>query len=139
MGYVWMAAIIVFVVVEAATFQFVSIWFAGGALGALIAYLLGASLLGQVTAFALVSALLLILSRPLVKKLVKQRKEPTNADRLIGQKALVSEDVNNDLATGKLTVNDVVWSVKSEDGSIIKKGTMVTIKAISGVKLIVAK
>ena len=139
MGYVWMAAIIAFVVVEAATFQFVSIWFAGGALGALIAYLLGASLLGQVTAFALVSALLLILSRPLVKKLVKQRKEPTNADRLIGQKALVSEDVNNDLATGKLTVNDVVWSVKSEDGSIIKKGTMVTIKAISGVKLIVAK
>ena len=139
MGYVWFIGIIIFAVLEAMTFQFVSIWFAGGSLGALIAYLFGAGLTVQIWVFALVSAVLLILTRPILKKLLKQRKEPTNADRLIGQKALITEKVNNDLSTGKLMVNDVVWSVKSEDGQIIEKGTMVTIKAISGVKLIVSK
>ena len=138
MGFVWFIGIIIFAILEAATFQFVSIWLAGGALGALIAFLLGAGPTVQVLVFALVSAVLLVLSRPLVKKMRRQ-KEPTNADRLIGQKALLTEEVNNDLSTGKLTVNDVVWSVKSEDGQPIEKGTMVTIKAISGVKLIVAK
>ena len=107
-------------------------------MGALIAFLLGAGPTVQVLVFALVSAVLLVLSRPLVKKMRRQ-KEPTNADRLIGQKVLLTEEVNNDLSTGKLTVNDVAWSVKSEDGQPIEKGTMVTIKAISGVKLIVAK
>ena len=138
MGYVWFIGIIVFAILEAVTFQFVSIWFAGGALGALIAYLLGAGLTVQIWVFALVSAVLLVLSRPLVKKM-RRRKEPTNADRLIGQKALLTEEVNNDLCTGKLSINDVVWSVKSEDGQPIEKGTMVTIKEIRGVKLIVAK
>ncbi len=139
MGYVWFIGIIVFAIIESATFQFVSIWFAGGSLGALIAYLLGADLTVQIWVFALVSAGLLILTRPFLQKVLKQRKEPTNADRLIGQKALITEEVNNDLSTGKLSINDVVWSVKSEDGQQIEKGTMVTIKAIRGVKLIVAK
>ena len=110
MGYVWFIGIIVFAILEAVTFQFVSIWFAGGALGALIAFLLGAGPTVQILVFALASAVLLVLSRPLVKKMRRQ-KEPTNADRLIGQTALLTEEVNNDLSTGKLTGEQtVVWS-----------------------------
>lgn len=139
MGYVWFLGIILFLALEAVTVQFVCIWFAGGAFGALIASLLGAEAIAQVTVFAVLSAILLILSRPLVKKKLARPGEPTNADRLIGQEALIAEEVNNTLSTGQLTINGVAWSVRSEDGSIISKGTLVTIKAISGAKLIVAK
>ncbi len=137
MAVVWGIGIIFFLILEASTVQFVCIWFAGGALGALIAALLGASSVLQVLIFAALSALCLALSRPLVRKKLALEKEPTNADRLIGQTFPLTEDVDNLQNTGCLIANGITWSVRSQDDEIIPKGTLVTVVEISGSKLIV--
>lgn len=137
MAVVWGIGIIFFLILEASTVQFVCIWFAGGALGALIAALLGASSVLQVLIFAILSAVLLALSRPLVRKKLAVKKEPTNADRLIGQTFPLTEDADNLQNTGCLVANGVTWSVRTKENEIILKGTPVTVVDISGSKLIV--
>ena len=139
MGYVWLAGIIIFFILETVTVQLVCIWFAGGALGGLIAALCGANALTQVFIFTIVSAVLLVCSRPFIKKKLDRPKEPTNADRLIGQVFPLTEEVNNTTGTGKIMVNGIEWSVKSADGSMIENNSSVKVKQISGSKLIVEK
>lgn len=139
MGVIWFVAIIAFIVVEASTVQFVSIWFAGGALVAFIAALLGASELIQWIVFVLASALLLILTRPLVKKLMKKDKAVTGTDLLIGKTAVMTKDTDNLGEQGEAKVDGKFWTAKSFDGQPIQKDSVVTIEKIEGVKLIVRK
>lgn len=136
-GLIWLAAIIVFLVLEAVTYQFICIWFAGGALGALAAYGLGASLTVQITVFVLVSVFLLIMTRPLVKKLTLGKKISTNADANIGKTAVITETVNNTLGTGRAKLEGMEWTARSSEDCIIEEGKTVTVEEISGVKLIV--
>ena len=134
---VWAVAIVVFLVLEAVTVGIASIWFALGSICALISALLGAPVWLQVLWFALISVLTLLLTRPIVRKYVNTKKQATNADRVIGMKASVREDIDNLSASGAVFCDGKEWSARSADGSTIPSGTVVEVVAIEGVKLMV--
>lgn len=136
---VWAIAIIAFGVFEGMTAQLVSIWFVIGSIAALIATICHASLPVQIVVFIAVTILALVITRPLVKKYIHPKKERTNADRVIGQVGVVTEEIDNIKATGQVKVDGKVWSARSLDGSIIPENEQITVKEISGVKLIVSK
>lgn len=135
----WTVLLIALIVIEAVTAQMVTIWFAAGAFGALIAERLGAQMWIQWVVFVAVSAVALIVTRPLARKLTKTNMQPTNADRCIGKVAVVTESINNIDAKGQVTVDGAIWSARSSDGSVIEKDEKVTVEKIDGVKLIVKK
>ena len=135
----WGVLFVFFLIAEAATVQVVSIWFAAGALSALIASLFKASPVIQLVVFIVVSVICLIFTRPLVKKFTKGKVQSTNADRFIGQTAVVIKEINNDEARGQVKVGGNVWSAMSENGEIIAEDEKVTVIKIEGVKLIVSK
>lgn len=134
----WLAAIIVFLVVEALVPGLVSLWFAFGALGAFVSALLHAPMWLQIVWFLALSILSLCLTRPLAKKYVNGKTQPTNADMVIGRECIVNEEINNLLAKGAVTVSGKVWTARSEDDDItIPAGETVVAVRIEGVKLIV--
>lgn len=134
----WIALTIVFAVIEALTLQVVTIWFAVGLLGAIIANVVHASPLIQLIVFVALSILTLVIARPYLKKFTKTKTQPTNADVCIGKQAVVTEEINNTLATGQVKIRGIVWTARSaDDGIVIPEGAVVTVKAIEGVKLIV--
>lgn len=136
---IWSAAIILFGIAEAVTAQLVSIWFLVGAIGALITAFLGGNIYIQLIVFIGVSVLALVITRPLVKKYIKPKTENTNADRVIGQNAVVVEEINNIKETGAVKADGKVWTARSENEDIIEADSIVKVKKISGVKLIVNK
>lgn len=137
MSIVWVVLMVVFLVVEAATAGLTCIWFAVGSLAALIAALFDAQLWLQIVWFLVISFVTLYFTRPLVKKYVNSRSQPTNADMMIGKEALVTEDIDNVEATGAVSVGGKVWTARSADGGRIKSGAVVSVLRIEGVKLIV--
>lgn len=137
MSIVWVVLMVVFLVVEAATAGLTCIWFAIGSLAALIAALFDAQLWLQIVWFLVISFVTLYFTRPLVKKYVNSRSQPTNADMVIGKEALVTEDIDNVEATGAVSVGGKVWTARSADGVQIKSGAVVSVLRIEGVKLIV--
>ncbi len=137
MQIIWLILLIVFAASEAATVGLTSIWFAAGALTALIAALLGGPLWVQITLFLAVSLLCLAAVRPLAKRLLNSRVEPTNADRVIGVQAQVTEDIDNIHGRGAVVIRGMTWSARSQDGGPISAGTMVKVLRIEGVKVFV--
>ena len=137
MVYVWLGLIVAFIAVEAATVNLVSIWFIGGSVAGLVCAILGAPTLLQFAVFILVSALLLALLRPQLKKYLRVKPTKTNADRLVGQEALVTEQIDNLRETGAIRINGVLWTAKSADDTQIPIGTRVVIERIEGAKVYV--
>ena len=137
--YFWLAAFVVFGVVEAATVNLVSIWFAVGALVSLIAAALGAQLWLQVTLFILATAVSLALTRPLARKLLGKRRVATTVDRILGKTCQVTEDISNTAGTGAVYVDGKTWTARSRSGAPIPAGTLVRAQAVEGVKLIVTE
>lgn len=136
----WVAALVVFLIVEAVTAGLVSIWFVFGSLVALICAALGAAVWLQIFWFVIVSVATLVLTRPLVKRYVDSRSVATNADRSIGRAAVVTERIDNLAATGAVKLDGVVWTARSTDDAVaIESGERVTVRAIEGVKLIVER
>ena len=133
----WIVLLVVLIIIEAVTAQLVTIWFAAGAAAALVAELCGLEQWLQWVIFIAVSAVALVATRPLVKKITNKTVQPTNADRCIGQTAVVTEDIINIDGKGQVNVNGVTWTARSSDGSVIKKDERVTVEKIEGVKLIV--
>ena len=139
MGILWLIAIIAFGVLESATAQFISIWFAGGAFIALISHLLGATQAVQWITFAIASAVLLILTRPMVKRLTKTDVSVTGTDMLIGKTAVMVKATDNRGEFGEVKADGKIWTANSIDGEPIDADAVVTIEKIEGVKLIVRK
>lgn len=137
MQILWLVLLIVFAASEAATVGLTSIWFAAGSLSALIAALLGGPLWVQITLFLAVSLLCMAAVRPLAKKHLNDRVEPTNADRVIGAQAQVTEDIDNIRGKGAVIIRGMTWSARSQDGGPIAAGTMVKVLRIEGVKVFV--
>ena len=137
MIYTWVALLIAFAAVELITPQLVSIWFAIGSLGALIATALKAQLWLQLLIFLVISAIMIIVSRPLYRKFIKTKLVPTNSDRVIGETAVVTESIDNIQAKGSVKVQGQLWTARSENGEVIPEGSQVTVIRIEGVKLIV--
>lgn len=136
---IWIAAIIVFGVVEAATAGLTSIWFVLGSAAALIAAVCGGPLWLQLVLFFTVSVAALAVTRPLVTKLMKKDIKPTNADRVLGGVARVTERIDNDVPTGAVYIDGKTWTARSAGGSAIEKDEMVRILRMEGVKLYVEK
>ena len=138
MAAVWLVVMVVFLVVEALVPGLVSLWFAIGALAALFAAMLGAPVWLQLVWFFVVSIVALALTRPLARKYINAKVQPTNADALIGKECVVTEDIDNIRATGAVKVSGREWTARSaDDGRGFHAGDIVTVKAIEGVKLIV--
>ena len=141
--WLWLGAIVLFGVAEMVTESMVSIWFVAGSLAALVTCMSGWSLgalapeATQVLVFAVVSALALAATRPLVRRFGKRRKVATNADRVLGRTARVTEEINNLIPTGAVYVDGKTWTARSAGGGPIPSGAMVTVLAMEGVKLIV--
>ena len=136
---IWLVLLLLFAGAEALTVGLTSIWFAAGALCALIAALLGGALWVQLTLFLAVSALCLLAVRPLARRHLNSKVEPTNADRVIGEQAQVTEDIDNIRGKGAVVIRGVAWTARSEDGSPVPAGTLVKVLRIEGVKVFVER
>ena len=128
---------ILLILIELATMGLTTIWFAGGAVAGFVASMLGANVVIQAAAFFAVSILLLFFTRPFAVRYINSNKTKTNVDGLIGQEALVLEEINNIRETGCARLEGKEWTARSMNDTVIPKDTVVTVERIEGVKLIV--
>lgn len=136
--YIWLGLMVVFLITEAVcAIHLVSIWFAAGALVAMIAAALGAKLWLQVTLFILVSGALLALLWPMVRKFLRPNLKATNIDSIIGATGLVTVTIDNMESTGQVKLNGMEWTARSTSGKIIDPHTEVKVDRIEGVKVFV--
>ena len=135
----WLIAFVALLIIEIITLGLTTVWFAVGSVAAFIAAFIGASTVVQIVVFLIVSIVLLIVTRPIVMKYFNQKRERTNAESLIGQKAIVIETIDTLHGVGRVEVGGMEWSAKTEESGQIEKDTVVSIKGIQGVKLIVEK
>lgn len=140
MSIFWLAALVIFLVIEIATMGLTTIWFAGGSLAAVIVAVVGGPLWLQITLFLVISALLLFFTRPVAVKFFNRERIKTNVDSWIGKQAIVQEQINNLKGTGRVTLDGNEWSARAEqEDQIFEPSEIVIVKAVKGVKLIVAK
>ena len=134
----WLILFVVLLGIEMATMGLTTIWFAGGALIAVLAALLHAPLVLQIALFFLVSLILLIFTRPVAVRYFNRDRIKTNVESIVGKQAIVTEEINNLQGEGRVTVNGQEWSARSiEAGKTIPMGAVVVIHGVSGVKLMV--
>lgn len=135
----WAIAFVFFIVVEIATATaLVSIWLAFGALIAMFFAIADFGFIAQLAVFVISSALLLIVTRPLVRK-IQGEKYFTNFELDVGKTAVVTERIDNSISEGRVKLDGTNWAARSEDNSIIEEGSVVTVKQVDGAKLIVSK
>lgn len=134
---IWTALLVLFVLGEAMSVGLTSIWFAAGSLAALICALLEGPWPLQIALFIAVSTLTLLAFRPLATKYFNGKVEPTNADRVIGATATVTEDIDNLKGAGQVQIGSMPWTARSESGVPIPAGSLVRVARIEGVKVYV--
>ena len=136
---IWFGLLLVFLVVEAACpFHLVSIWFAAGALVAMVAAYLGAAIWLQILLFLLVSCTLVALLWPFIQKFLNPKLKKTNVDAIIGSEGYVTADIDNIAATGQVKLGAMEWTARSTSGKVIPKGSLVRVDRIEGVKAFVS-
>ena len=134
----WLVVLVVLVIIELLTMGLTTVWFAGGALIATIASLFHAPFALQVILFLLVSAMLLFFTRPLAVKYFNKDRVRTNAESLVGRQAIVISEIDNLQGIGQVNVGGMEWSARTRmDGVKLPVGTVTTVLAINGVKLVV--
>ncbi len=133
----WAGVMIVTALIELASVQLVSIWFSAAALITFVVTMFDIPLWAQLIIFVAASLILLIATRPLVKKFLHQKAVATNADQNLGQVGVVVQTIDNLLGEGRVAVGGLDWSARSADGSVIEKGCEVVVQKIEGVKVIV--
>lgn len=134
---IWLVLMVVFLIAEASTVVMVSLWFAAGALAAMVASLLGAPIWLQVVLFLAVAAALLACLRPVVRKHFTPRLTRTNVDSVIGSRGYVTADIDNVSAVGTVKLGAMEWTARSTTGERIPAGTQVQVDKIEGVKVFV--
>jgi len=134
--WIWVALVIIFALIEVFTLGLTTVWFAIAALVMVFFSFLPVPLTAQILIFLVISALLLIFTRPLVKKKFKTGGEKTNADSLIGKHALVVKTVG-EFERGEVKINGQIWSAEAEDDTVINEGSVCEILRIEGVRLVV--
>lgn len=138
MAIMWLVLLILFLVTESATTAVTTIWFALGALVAMLAAVFQIPVWIQITLFSVVSVGLLLAVRPLLKKYVTPKKIATNIDAIVGTKGIVLEKIDNIAGTGKVKLGGMEWTARSETGEIIEEKTVICVKKIEGVKVYVS-
>ena len=137
MPFVWFVVAVILGVIEAVTVSLISVWFAIGALAAIIPAYFGVPVWGQILVFLAVSAVAFAFTKRFFKDVVKVKKQPTNSDSLIGSDGIVTTEINNLEGSGKVFISGLTWSARSEDGNNIPEGAVVTVFRIEGVTLVV--
>ena len=136
MVWIWLGVTILAIVVELLTPELVSLWFAiGGIVGIAFSFIPGLPWWGEIIIFAIVSLVLLLTLRPVLKKYLKNKNLKTNTDRLVGQEVRVLTQADFD-TLGTVKIGDVIWNVKSSDGTALLADEIVKIVEIDGNKLI---
>lgn len=135
---IWLALLIGFLILEAATVTMVSLWFAVGSLAALIVAATGGSPGFQIFVALAVSAVLLACLRPLVRKHFTPGLTKTNVDAIVGSRGYVTADIDNISATGTVKLGAMEWTARSASGEPLPKGTLVKVDRIEGVKVFVS-
>ena len=133
----WFALVVVFILAEAASVGMTSVWFALGALVAMVSGLLGAKLWLQIVLFVVVSGASLALLRPIAKKHFNAKVTRTNVDALAGKTCLVTAAIDNMQSAGQVKLGDVEWTARSSTEEPIPVGTQVRIDRVEGVKVFV--
>ena len=134
----WLIALVVFLVIEAATLGLATIWVAGGSLVALIAAMCGAGIVIQIVLFLVVSLVLLFFTRPLAVRFLNKDTLKTNVDRVVGMEGVVTAEISNLAGTGKVSLGGNMWTARTEnEGGTIPVDAVVTVLRVEGVKLIV--
>lgn len=138
--FIWLAVIIFSVIIEASTFTLVSIWFIPAALISMILAFCSVDLWIQLVVFAAVSILLIIFMKPIFKNLFGVKPIATNADAVIGERAIVTEPIDNLAGSGQVKVKGQVWTARAQDKDAkYEKDEVLSVVAIEGVKLICKK
>lgn len=133
----WLIVMVACLVVEVCTLGLASIWFAGGALLALIIALIGGPFWLQLLVFLVVSIVLLVFTRPVATKYFNQNRTKTNVESVVGKQAIVTVAIDNLKGQGQIVTDGMEWTARSLDSSVIEEGTVVVIEKIEGVKAIV--
>jgi len=136
---VWAVFMVVFLALEASTYQMISTWFAVGSAVAAVLAAMGIGITWQIVVFIIVSAICLGAMRPIALKCLKKSDLKTNADSLVGEAMLVTEEIDNIRSTGSGKLRGVEWSIRSLNGDTIPAGEKVKVEKIEGVKLIVSR
>ena len=139
MPFFWIAVTVLSVIAEANTYALVAIWFMPSALVATILAFFNVPVYVQVLVFVVLSALFIIFSRVIFGKTLRPKHTPTNADSVIGETAIVTEQVCNIENRGLVRVRGQIWSARSADGTVLEPGEVVCVISIEGVKLICRK
>lgn len=134
----WLIVSGIFFVLEMATVGFLLFWFGIGAILALITSIFTDNLVIQTAVFVISSTVLLFSTKPLVNKYLTKKSVPTNAYSIINKRGIVTTEINPIEGTGQVKIGTEIWSAKSDNDSIIEKGTEVEVLKIEGVKVIVA-
>jgi len=134
----WLIAAGIFFIVEIATTGFLIFWLGVGSIFAMITSFLTDSIIAQTIVFVVSSCILIPLTKPLADKFTGKKSVPTNSYSLINKRGIVTVDINPIEAVGQVKVNGEIWSAKTDDGTIISKGTEIEVIRIDGVKLIVS-
>lgn len=137
MVWVWLVLLAAFITIESATLALVSIWFIGGTAVALVFALCHLPIWAQCVAFVVVSTVLLTCLRPFMKKYINSKKVSTNVNALIGERAVVTEAIDNLRSQGTVKVGGNAWTARSIDDKAIPPETVVVIRKIEGVKVFV--
>lgn len=139
-GIVWIALIIVFAIIEIATVGLTSIWFAGGALAALLVYALGLGPVWQFIVFVAVSVVLLCFTRPWALKYLRPRLTRTNYEEALEENVCLTETVDNGRGTGTAVYKGQEWTARAyENGRVFEAGSIVKVKEIRGVTMYVVE
>lgn len=133
----WLVMVAVMLVIEIFTLGLTTIWFSLGAVAAAVAAGVGAPLWVQILLFSVVSVVIMILVRPFAMKVMNRDRIKTNIEEVVGGQAEVIEAIDNQKEQGRVRFRGVEWMARSADGSAIAVGTVVTVEAVSGVKLLV--
>lgn len=132
----WFIAFVILLVIELVTVNLVTIWFAIGAVAAIITTIFTDSILIQCIVFTVVSVISLLITKPLIKKFKKFEVEPTNSDRVIGKIGEVTQKIGRN-KYGEVKVYGNTWTASSKQ--VINVGERVKVLSIDGVKLVVEK
>ncbi len=128
----WLILFILLSLIEIATVNLVSIWFAVGALITTFVSLATDNLMLHLAVFTISSILILLLTKPFVKKMKKREEVPTNLDMVIGKKGIVTEKIEKD-GIGEVKVLGKKWSAYSDNE--VTENKKVKVLSINGVKL----
>lgn len=135
----WLIASGIFFIAEIITTGFLVFWLGIAGLITMCVSFFTDNLMVQASIFVILSAVLILATKPFVKKFVNKKgnTEKTNAFSIIGKTAIVIKDIDSINGVGQIKVDGEVWSAEGVDGSNIEKGTKVEVKEIDGVRAIV--